>query len=499
MVRPPYQIWPGPAWPLFGIQATRALEAAALSGAPAHALMQRAGVASARLALALQPHARTIWIAAGPGNNGGDGMEAALHLQRWGKRVVVTRLGDPESMPADAGASFERASQAGVQFSDAPPEQWDLCLDALLGIGATRTPDGLMARWIGQMGRSDAPVLSIDVPTGLHAETGAAAHTCVKATATLCLLTLKPGLFTADGRDASGQIWLDELQSQIDPDQRSSMPTATLAAAPQTAARSHASHKGSFGDVAVVGGAPGMNGAALLAAMGALHGGAGRVYLCALDHQPGGAALGLQPELMQRQIDQLDLRAMCVVCGCGGGDLVRNAMPRLLSGAAQLVLDADALNALSADPQLQIQLRSRAGRNLATVLTPHPLEAARLLASSTNQVQCDRLAAARQLARDYQCTVVLKGSGTVVAAPDHLPAINPTGNPRLATAGTGDVLAGMIGAELAAGLAPFDAACAAVYRHGAAADQWAGARTLTASGLARSIARAASGGIPAGN
>jgi hydroxyethylthiazole kinase-like uncharacterized protein yjeF len=173
-----------------------------------------------------------------------------------------------------------------------------------------------------------------------------------------------------------------------------------------------------------------------------------------------------------------------VVCGCGGGDAVAAVLPRILSRAPALVLDADGLNAVAGDTSLQTLLRARAARGWRTVLSPHPLEAARLLGSSTAAVQADRLDAASRLAAQFQCVVVLKGSGTVTAAPDAIPVINPSGNARLATAGTGDVLAGMLGAALAAGLPAFDAACKAVFRHGRLADDWPAGQTLTASRLA---------------
>jgi hydroxyethylthiazole kinase-like uncharacterized protein yjeF len=485
----PVQIVAGPPWPLHDVAATRALEAAALAATPAHTLMQRAGLACARLAMALVPHARTIWVAAGPGNNGGDGMEAAMHLQQWGRDVVVTRLGNPQTAPADAQASHQRALQAGVRFADDPPPQWDLCIDALLGIGATRAPQDAMARWIGDMLRSDAPVLAIDNPTGLDADTGQAASVCVKAIATLSLLTLKPGLFTADGRDMAGQIWFDDLQihEPAQPGAGAAGASAYLNGHPVAVPRRHASHKGSYGDVAIVGGAPGMGGAPLLAASASLHAGAGRVYLCALDPGVARALVPTQPELMLRDIGTLAVEQMTVVCGCGGGDAVREHLPRLVSRARALVLDADALNALAADSQLQQQLASRSMRQAPAVLTPHPLEAARLLGTTAREVQADRLRAARALSQRFRCTVVLKGSGSVVAAPEGLPAINPTGNARLATAGTGDVLAGLIGARLAAGLPAFEAACASVYQHGDIADQWPTDAALTAAALASAL------------
>ena len=261
-------------------------------------------------------------------------------------------------------------------------------------------------------------------------------------------------------------------------------PTAYLNAQPAEAARLHASHKGSYGDVAIIGGAPGMTGAALLAASAALHAGAGRVFVGLLDNN----ALTVdvqQPELMFRPIKELDLSAMTAVCGCGGGHSIHAALLDVLSSPAPVVLDADALNEIAASSDLQTTLVARSARQAVTVLTPHPLEAARLLATTAHQVQGDRLAAAQVLAQRFGCTVVLKGSGSIVASPQQVPVINPTGNARLASAGTGDVLAGMVGAQLAAGNTAFDAACRAVYLHGALADAWPADVTLTAQGLAR--------------
>lgn len=480
---PPRHVLAGPQWPLHNTAATRALESKALTAAPPHALMQRAGLACARLALALAPHARTVWVAAGPGNNGGDGMEAAMHLQRWGCQVTVTCLGDPLAASSDAAASRSRALEAGVKFTPMPPLQWDLCIDALLGIGATRPPDGAMAQWVRHMQGHDAPLLAIDNPTGLNADTGHAAAVCVRASATLSLLTLKPGLFTADGRDMAGQVWLDDLQVDHAEMPDTGAPTALLLARPAIVQRRHASHKGSYGDVAVVGGASGLTGAAVLAATACLHAGAGRVFLCPLDAQA--APLASAPaELMLREVEALAFERLTVVGGCGGGDAIRKHLPVLLSRSRALVLDADAINALATDTQLQQLLLARANREQQTVLTPHPLEAARLLGITAAQVQADRIDAVSRLAVRFRCTMVLKGSGTIIAAPDLLPAISPTGNALLATAGTGDVLAGLIGARLAAGMPAFEAACAAVFTHGETADLWPAGAALTAGALA---------------
>ena len=508
------------SYPLHSVAATQHIERqAAISLAP-HTLMQRAGLAVARLALALAPHARRIWIACGPGNNGGDGFEAAMQLHLWGKAVVVTWTGLPGGTiesPPDARASRARALAAGVPMANEPPPDFDFCIDALLGIGARLDPqrDGsaLMLQWLARMQASPAPRLAVDIPTGLDADTGSAAPVapspyaiksiaaCARpywagAVFTLTLLTLKPGLFTANGRDRSGQVWFDDLGITAQAAGALAQPCAWLLGADRASPglrrhAAHASHKGSFGDVAILGGesasASHMTGAALLAARAALHAGAGRVFVALL----GKAALNVdlqQPELMFRAPEALDLKHQVVVCGCGGGDAVRTVIAKVLATAPRAVLDADALNAIAMDSQLQTQLQARHHRGYCTVLTPHPLEAARLAGSSAAQVQGDRLAAARELAERFQCVVVLKGSGSIIAAPGQPTFINASGNALLATAGTGDVLAGMIGAYLAGGLNAFAAACSAVFAHGQTADAWATERPgqpFTASALAR--------------
>jgi hydroxyethylthiazole kinase-like uncharacterized protein yjeF len=470
------------AWPLHDVDATRALEHAAAAALPAHTLMQRAGLATARLALALAPHGKVFWIACGPGNNGGDGLEAALHLRQWGKQAVVTWSGDEARAPADAAASFVRARSAGVALAAEPPAQWDLAVDAMLGLGSSRPLEGSLAAWAQTMGHARSPVLAVDLPSGLDANTGTG-H-AVRASHTLSLLSLKPGLFTGGGRDAAGQVWLDSLGVEVNVDEPSA-PTAWLGGRPLRAPRAHASHKGSYGDVAVIGGAHGMTGAALLASRAALNAGAGRVFGALLS---GAIEVdAVFPELMMRSWDSLDLSDMAVACGCGGGDAIRAVLPKVLSTARSLVLDADALNAIATDSQLQSLIQARARRGRDTIITPHPLEAARLLGCATSKVQGNRLESALALVRRFNCIVVLKGSGTVIAGPGQVPVINPTGNARLATAGTGDVLAGLIAARLASGSTGMDAAAAAVFSHGLAADTWPGNLPLTAGALATRV------------
>lgn len=507
--------------PLYGVEATRALERAAARSLAPHALMARAGQSVAELTRALAPHARRIWIACGPGNNGGDGLVAAAHLQRWSqatdgaRTITVSLCATPEHLPPDAAHALAQAHAAGVHIQVTPPIDFDFAIDALLGIGCRRPPEGVLAEQLNTLRCSRAPVLCVDMPSGLDADTGVlhgfegGVSMAGLERHTLALLTLKQGLFTADGRDQAGDVWFDDLGV---PAQHNTPADAQLSGFAQGTvhrpSRAHASHKGSYGEVVVLGGqdiahaGSGMTGAAVLAARAALHSGTGRVYVALLGEPPGAPAVRWDPtcpELMFRSVETLLdsalMRQASVVCGCGGGDAVAGILPVVLSRAPALVLDADALNAVARDRQLQTLLRQRSARGWTTVLTPHPLEAARLLETGTPQVMADRLAAARQLSERFGAICVLKGSGTVISAPGQVPLINASGNAALATAGTGDVLAGMIGNALATQAGPPQACvqrvATAVFRHAHLADRWtqtdpaAMAAPLTASALAQ--------------
>jgi hydroxyethylthiazole kinase-like uncharacterized protein yjeF len=494
------------SWPIHSRDATRAIEQRELAILPPYTLMQRAGDGVARLALAVAPQARRVWVAAGPGNNGGDGLAAAAALARAGRSVSVTLLSDPERLPADAAAMWSGAQSAGVTMVQGPPATLaadDLAIDALLGIGASRAPSGRIAASIDDLNALPCGVLAIDLPSGLHPDTGQPfGERIVRASHTLSLLTLKPGLVTGQGRDQAGMLWLDTLGIRVD-DAAQAMLAGGPALAGHAILRRHAQHKGSFGDVHVVGGARTMVGAALLAARAAHASGAGRVYVALLDEEGCGVD-SERPELMFRPAWWLrpapEIAASTVVCGCGGGPSVRDVLPPLLAHASRLVLDADALNAIGGDIALQSQLRARAARERPTVLTPHPLEAGRLLGMSSKQVQADRLAAARQLADRYACAVVLKGSGTIIAAPQGLPQINPTGSAALATAGTGDVLAGWIGGLWAqhgstSTEVAIEVATRSVFCHGLAADR-AQQMPLRAADLIAAMMRARDASAP---
>lgn len=394
--------------PLFDVAASRRIEARALVHSPD--LMERAGLAVAKLALAVRSGAGPVWVACGPGNNGGDGQVAARRLAEHGVPVHV---------------------------SHAPPAQPSLVIDALLGLGLNRAPAADLQDTINALQACGAPILAVDLPSGLLADTGQpAGASAVRADHTLTLLTLKPGLFTGEGRAHAGRIWFDDLG--IAPDEP---PTAELLGPAGPPWRSPTSHKGSHGQVLVVGGAPGMQGAARLAARAALACGAGRVYLDLLGDSANQVADPGRPELMRGRLAQVP-QAVGVV-GCGAGDRLVDALPALLQTLPRLVLDADALNTVAESPVLQTLVASRPAGS--TVITPHPLEAARLLGTGVAAVQADRLALARALAARLRCTVVLKGSGSIVASPDTLPSVCASGSAALATAGSGDVLAGWLG------------------------------------------------------
>lgn len=483
--------------PLYDVAAIRRIERAALAQLPAFTLMSRAGAAAARWLACHAPGGPLLFLA-GPGNNGGDALVAATLLHRAGRAVQVWLAADPQGLPADAATAWQQAQAAAVPLRamaqsdashDAPwPADTTAIVDGLLGIGLNRPADGPMAWWIAQLNRSGLPVFALDIPSGLSADTGAGAP-AVRAQRTLTFIAAKPGLLTLDGRDCAGAvdiapIGLDDLQHET-PQGLVNGPGLFGAALPR---RRHASNKGTHGSLAVIGGNVGMTGAPLLGARAAQWLGAGKVHIGFLA-QPAPLLDPLHPELMLHAVDTLahtSMSALVIGPGLGTDANARQQFARLLQATTlPLVLDADALNLLASDPALAGTL---ATRGAATVMTPHPLEAARLMGVPVAEIQRDRPAAAAALAAQWRAVVVLKGSGSVIAAPDGSPwTLNPTGNAALASAGTGDVLAGMLGALLAQGMAPLAAAQAAVWIHGRAADvlvaQGTGPAGVTASEL----------------
>lgn len=470
-------------------------------------LMQRAGAAAAEHALRLAANTKPakFLIFCGAGNNGGDGLVAARLLQAQGHLVTVLGSALAAQMPAHARAAHAAYLAAGGQvFNALPPAQqiaaYDVCIDALLGLGCNRAPEGELAAWIEAINRfasSGKPVLALDLPSGLHADTGVTLGSAVRASHSISFIGSKIGLHTADGCEHAGQISSADLglplaalpaqlQEQIGMVALRNAPTHfALALQP----RPRNSHKGDFGNARIIGGAAGMVGAALLAGRAALHMGAGRTFLGLLDIAAPAVDYG-QPELML-QAPELVLGgsgALCLGPGMGKSAAALAILQTALAQAAPLLLDADALNLLAAHASDFLPLlhaRAAAGRN--TVLTPHAAEAGRLLACPYQDINAHRPAAALGLAQKYQAIVLLKGCGSIIATPAGSLFINPTGTPALATGGSGDVLSGLITGLLAQVDGSADAALAAVlagvYVHGLAAEMLGIPRGLAASEL----------------
>ena len=488
--------------PVLRVAQLRALEARH-GDAP---LMKRAGSAAAEVARAmLGDRSGPVVVLAGPGNNGGDAFVVARWLRSSFHDVIVVFRGDAEKLPTDAAAAHAAFIGAGGAATREPPSmKAALIVDGLFGIGLRRAPATDHAALIEWANRGDAPILALDIPSGLDADTGTAFSPAIHADATATFLALKPGLLTGDGVDLCGAISVHALDIDVEQATRAAGRklewSALSAALPAALRRDRRNvHKGTFGTLAIVGGAHGMVGAPLLAGRAAMKVGAGKVRIgfIALERPSVDvAALELMLADANAVIDEGD----CLLIGPGlGTDAVAlGFLERALAAAKPLVVDADALNLIAQHSRLRTALRERQAPTLAT---PHPAEAARLLATDTVHVEADRLAAATTLARELNASVVLKGAGSVLAYPDGSFDINASGGPALATAGSGDVLAGMLGAFVTQRLDAKSALRYAVCLHGAAADalvaQGIGPAGLVASelpDLARSlIAMAASG------
>ncbi len=454
--------------PLYTVNALRSIEQAAQPGLPPGELMARAGRGAARRIDELAGDRRvSVCIVAGPGNNGGDGFVVAHELAGRGHEVTVVLLGARQPAAADALAAFLRWTESGgAVLAALPDRRYDIVVDALFGIGLARPLQGdflAAARWMNGHG---ARVVALDVPSGLDADSGAwvGGAAGVLADVTVTFLGDKPGLHTGAGIDAAGRVQVDGLGLAAPSSELQLVTPDDFVDVARPRRRD--THKGSFGNVLVIGGGPGMVGAPLLAARAALRLGAGRVYVDCIG-APELRVDPVQPELMFRPHASLE-GIECAVAGCGLGtdEHARAALAWTVERPHALVVDADGLNLLATDAGLRQSLLQR---QAVTVLTPHPLEAARLLATSAQAVQADRIVAARRLAAEYRAIVVLKGAGSVIARPDGRVAINPTGSPALATAGTGDVLAGMLGGLIAQGFDGWQAVLAATWLHGAAA------------------------------
>jgi hydroxyethylthiazole kinase-like uncharacterized protein yjeF len=445
-------------------------------------LMEKAGLAAAQI-VRDQLHKNQnhhVLVLAGPGNNGGDAFVAARHLKEWGNAVTVVFDGDRNRVPADAKQAIQAWLDIGGEISANIPDgdqNWDAVIDGLFGIGLDQSQNrpiaGKYREWVETVNQLNVPIVALDIPSGLGSDDGCIYGTAIRATITVTFIGLKPGLFTNFGPEYCGTVLLRELDIQLasPPAPHTWLLNQKLAQSLLPPPRSANSHKGSFGSVAILGGSTGMVGAALLAGRAALHLGAGRVYLGLLAQAAPPVDFS-QPELMLRPPSELfTLKPLnCLVVGPGLGNTAEalSWLENALNSELTLVLDADALNLIAQHPHLGMKLSQR---NASTLLTPHPAEAARLLNTVTATVQNDRMNAAYQIAQQFNCYIVLKGAGSICCFPDGKRYLNTSGNPGLSTAGTGDVLAGMIGALIAQGLNPDHALLLGVYLHGTAADQ----------------------------
>lgn len=455
--------------PLFTAADIREIDRHWADAHPDASLMARAGAAAADLACMLASESGgPALILAGPGNNGGDALVAARLLSAQGFNPSVVSRADPARLPPDAARAWRAWREiGGTILSDIPPAQrFSLVIDGLYGVGLRRDVSGEDARWIEMANGMRCPRLALDVPSGLDSDCGRVRGCAVRADHTLTFLGLKPGLFTADGPDHAGQLHLDSLG--VDPD---TLPVAPGFALTQLEprhrlpARAQNSHKGQFGHVGIVGGDAGMVGAGLIAGRAALQLGAGMVTLGLLDERIA-VDFG-EPRLMfavpENLAEKTSLNGLAVGPGMGQSPRARTLLEAALAAACPLVLDADALNLLAGEPVLAGQA---ARRTHPTLLTPHPGEAARLLGLTAADIQANRIEAALRLSAHYRAHVALKGAGTVIAHPDGRYAVNTTGGPWLAQAGSGDRLTGMVAALLGQGMAAGDALEAAVWLHG---------------------------------
>lgn len=470
--------------PLFRAADVRELEARLAAGCdlPPSLLMQRAGAALLNQVRCHWPEARRVLVLVGTGNNGGDGYVLARLLRERGVQAWVLAMGPARAPEAIDAAGHWQQSGGVTQWWDSalPLPSADLIVDALFGIGLTRAPDAGVAALIEAVNAADAPVLSVDLPSGLDADSGHAPGPVVRAARTLCLLARKRGLYTGRARDEIGTLAFDDLRTPRDAvdaevrlldrdDLRTRLPR-----------RRPGTHKGEQGHALVIGGDTGMSGAVRLAGLAALRAGAG--WVSAASHSDHVALIAAgRPELMVHGVEDAGALApllqradvLALGPGLGQGDWSQAMFEASLASDRLAVMDADALNLLARKPH-------ELGRH--RVITPHPGEAARLLAVDTAAIEADRFAAVRELARRYACVAVLKGAGTLIDDGERT-WVCPFGNPGMASAGMGDALTGIIAALLGQGVAPVDAACAGVLAHALAGDRAAGStpRGLIAS------------------
>ncbi len=459
-------------------------------GIPGYTLMSRAGEAAFQQLSQRWPQARRIAVICGGGNNGGDGYIVARLARQAGLEVQVLTLADPETLHGDAQTAWRDARSAKVAiqpFTTAALNGADLLVDAILGTGLERPVSGDWREAIEAMNAHPAAIFALDIPSGLHADTGAILGAAIHAALTLTFIGLKQGLFTGQGPACCGDIDFADLDAP--PDIYPALHPASwryagedlLTLLPQ---RSRNTHKGHFGHVLVIGGELGLAGAARMTGEAAARCGAGLVSVATRTAHAGLQA-AVRPELMFHGVEHPDnltplldrATVIAIGPGLGRGDWGRALLQAALGSDKPLIIDADGLNLLSIEPTFRENW----------ILTPHPGEAARLLKMTPHEVEADRFAAVEDLALRYGGVAVLKGAGSLIASrEDGQVALGTTGNPGMASGGMGDVLTGVIAALVAQGLPLFAAAKAGVHLHGLAGDQAAqagGERGLLATDL----------------
>jgi len=430
-------------------------------------LMARAGAAAAAFVTARFGRARPVLCLAGPGNNGGDALVCARLLKSQGYDVNVVKLQGTAPPPADAARALQAwQAEGGTLCATISQRDYLITIDGLFGIGLQRDLVGAAADLVAEVNTLACPVLSLDIPSGIHADTGAVLGRAIRARWTLSFIGRARGLATGAAIDYCGESLLDTLGLPApEPCSYEVIDTAQLTA---QLTRRRDSHKGSYGTLGIIGGSSGMQGAAYLAGIAAIQAGAGKVRLGLLDDRFASAA-SAQPEIMHAAPTDLilaPLDTLIIGPGLGQSQAALETMRSALSAPCPLLLDADALNLVAQHADIARQLKAR---KHPTVLTPHPAEAARLLGCATTQVQADRFSAAEQLCKSNHTVVVLKGAGSLIQGPSRC-AINRTGSAALANAGQGDVLSGLIGGLLAQGLPAWEAAALGTCLHGAASD-----------------------------
>jgi ADP-dependent NAD(P)H-hydrate dehydratase / NAD(P)H-hydrate epimerase len=495
---------------IYSVASVRAIDRRAIdeAGIPGYTLMQRAGEAAARECVSAYPRAKRWQVLCGPGNNGGDGFVVARVARAAGVDVRLVCLADPASLGGDAGAALKAwlddggsiAAWDGALCADA-----ELTVDALFGSGLGRPLAGDFAAAVSAINRHPAPVVSLDIPSGIDGDTGECHGAAVEAALTVTFVGLKTGLFLADGLVASGTIryaGLDIPDSCRKPERPELLRIGRHQLHDSLPRRRRDAHKGDFGHVLVVGGGAGMPGAVRLCGEAALRSGAGKVSLAT--HPAHAAAVGAaRPELITHGIERGDeLRALLAAAdviafgpGLGKGDWARAMYREVARSKLPAVWDADALNLLATGDE------EPAAATGERILTPHPGEAGRLLGRPAAEVQRERLASVRALRERFGGVTVLKGAGTLIAGPGDVPRICLAGNAGMAAAGMGDVLTGVIAALRAQGLPAETAAIAGVAAHAAAGDRAAarGMRGLMAGDLIaelRGILNPVSGAAP---